>query len=64
MRPLLVTMLALSWACVARAEPLPSFLNSNETERRLPTPNLPVDAYRPGKPGLNVPAPAAPQQAP
>ncbi|WP_444757225.1 ShlB/FhaC/HecB family hemolysin secretion/activation protein [Pseudomonas sp. A014] len=64
MRPLLVTMLALSWACVARAEPLPSFLNSNETERRLPTPNLPVDAYRPGKPGLNVPAPAAPQQTP
>ncbi|MGE7992628.1 ShlB/FhaC/HecB family hemolysin secretion/activation protein [Pseudomonas sp. NPDC089554] len=64
MRPLVVTMLALSWACVARAEPLPSFLNSNETERRLPTPNLPVEAYRPPAPGLQVPPPASPQQQP
>ncbi|MDF0733744.1 POTRA domain-containing protein [Pseudomonas entomophila] len=64
MRPLVVTMLVLSWACVARAEPLPSFLNSNETERRLPTPNLPMDAYRPSAPGLQVPPLATPQQPP
>lgn len=30
----------------ALAQPLPSYLNSNETERNLPSPNLPVDAYR------------------
>ena len=64
MRSLWVTLLVLSWACAARAEPLPSFLNSNETERRLPTPNLPVDAYRPAAPGLQVPDPAGAQQQP
>lgn len=63
MRLLLLTMLALTGAGLARAEPLPSFLNSNETERRLPTPNLPVDAYRPGPPGpqLQAPEPAGQQ---
>lgn len=64
MRPLAVTILMLCWAGLAHAEPLPSFLNSNDTERRLPTSNLPVDAYRPGAPGLQVPAPAAAQQQP
>ncbi|QXH50929.1 ShlB/FhaC/HecB family hemolysin secretion/activation protein [Pseudomonas fakonensis] len=64
MRPLAVTILMLSWAGLAHAEPLPSFLNSNDTERRLPTSNLPVDAYRPGAPGLQVPAPTAAQQQP
>lgn len=64
MRALAVTLLMLSWACLARAEPLPSFLNSNETERRLPTSNLPVDAYRPVSPGLQVPAPNPAQQQP
>ncbi|TFF38992.1 ShlB/FhaC/HecB family hemolysin secretion/activation protein [Pseudomonas sp. RIT623] len=55
MRLLLVTMLALSWAGLAGAEPLPSFLNSNDTERRLPTPNLPLDAYRPGAGAAQLP---------
>ncbi|MDH0305326.1 MULTISPECIES: POTRA domain-containing protein [unclassified Pseudomonas] len=64
MRLLLVTMLALTWAGLARAEPLPSFLNSNETERRLPTPNLPVDAYRPGATSPQVPTPDATGQQP
>ncbi|WP_460417070.1 ShlB/FhaC/HecB family hemolysin secretion/activation protein [Pseudomonas sp. microsymbiont 2] len=64
MRRLLVTLLALSGACLVRAEPLPSFLNSNETERRLPTPNLPVDAYRPGPPGLRMPTVDATRQPP
>ncbi|MEA3237030.1 ShlB/FhaC/HecB family hemolysin secretion/activation protein [Pseudomonas mosselii] len=64
MRRLLVTMLALSVASLARAEPLPSFLNSNETERRLPTPNLPVDAYRPGPAGLHVPTVDSARQSP
>lgn len=41
----------------ANAEPLPSFLNSNDRERTLPVPNLPADAYRPAMPTLQVPAP-------
>jgi hemolysin activation/secretion protein len=41
------------------AEPLPSFLNSNDRERTLPVPNLPADAYRPVTPALQVPAPPA-----
>jgi hemolysin activation/secretion protein len=40
-----------------QAEPLPSFLNSNDRERTLPVPNLPADAYRPVTPALQVPAP-------
>ncbi|PAV92486.1 hypothetical protein WR25_16784 [Diploscapter pachys] len=64
MRRLLLTMLGLSAACLARGEPLPSFLNSNETERRLPTPNLPVDAYRPDQPGLRVPSVDTARQPP
>lgn len=63
MRRMAVTLLMLAGAELAWAEPLPGFLNSNDTERRLPSNNLPVDAYRPGAAGLQVPAPAsAPQQ--
>lgn len=44
---------------VVNAEPLPSFLNSNDTERNLPMPNLPADAYRPITPALQLPTPSA-----
>jgi hemolysin activation/secretion protein len=44
------------------AQSLPSYLNSNDTERNLPAPNLPADAYRPKRPDLQVPEPAADQQ--
>lgn len=64
MRHLLVTLLMLSSATLAHAEPLPSFLNSNDTERRLPLPNLPVDAYRPDTASPQVPAPDAGQPQP
>ncbi|MDD2060215.1 ShlB/FhaC/HecB family hemolysin secretion/activation protein [Pseudomonas sp. GD03860] len=63
MRPLAVAILGLSWASVLSAEPLPSFLNSNDVERSLPAPNLPADAFRPATPDLQTPAPV-PQQQP
>ena len=47
MRPLAVPLLLLPWALAAHAEPLPVFLDSHEYERRLPSANLPIDAYRP-----------------
>ena len=46
------------------AEPLPRYLNSNETMQTLPTPNLPVDAYRPQAPELELPKPKAAVPAP
>ena len=64
MRSMLVALLGLSWVTSLHAEPLPSFLNSNETERNLPAPNLPADAFRPATPRLNVPAPDSSQQQP
>lgn len=51
-------------SCLVNAEPLPSFLNSNDAERNLPVPNLPADAYRPVTPSLQVPAPAPPEASP
>lgn len=47
MRPLVVTLLMVSGACVCHAGSLPSVLDGNEVERRLPTANLPIDTYRP-----------------
>lgn len=49
---------------VVNAEPLPSFLNSNDTERNLPVPNLPADAYRPTTPSLQLPTPAPSETQP
>ena len=46
------------------ADTLPSFLNSNETIRNLPVPNLPADAYRPTTAPLQVPEPGATQAQP
>lgn len=58
MRALIVpVLLSLSCSQLALAQQLPSYLNSNDVERNLPTPNLPVDAYRPTTPDLQVPAP-------
>ncbi|KAB0491792.1 ShlB/FhaC/HecB family hemolysin secretion/activation protein [Pseudomonas vancouverensis] len=55
-------LLSLSSACLA--DTLPSFLNSNETIRNLPVPNLPADAYRPSATPLQVPEPGAAQAQP
>lgn len=41
------------------ADSLPSYLNTNQTTRNLPVPNLPTDAYRPAAAPLQVPQPAA-----
>lgn len=65
MRPLVVTLLMVSWACVCRAGSLPGVLDGNEVERRLPTPNLPIDTYRPLPARVRMPtaeetAPAGP----
>jgi hypothetical protein len=49
MRPLLV-MLLVCWGGLVHAAPLPGFLDSSQIEAQLPTPNLPVDAYRPAAP--------------
>ncbi|CRM58389.1 hypothetical protein [Pseudomonas sp. 31 R 17] len=40
----------LTLSAYAQAETLPNFLNSNDTIRTLPVPNLPADAYRPATP--------------
>lgn len=63
MRAIAIALMGFSWVSALQAEPLPTFLNSNETERNLPAPNLPADAFRPATPALQVPAPtaAAPQ---
>lgn len=59
----LASLLLLSLCPYAYAESLPTFLNSNETIRNLPAPNLPADAYRPVTPQLQLPTPAPqPQQ--
>lgn len=60
MRPLALAILCLPWASGLSAEPLPSYLNSTEVERSLPTPNLPADSYRPVMPPLDI-ATSAPQ---
>ncbi|MEB3901461.1 POTRA domain-containing protein [Pseudomonas juntendi] len=60
MRSLAITLLMLSFAC--HAGPLPPALDSNETARRLPTPNLPLDAYRPAGYAVPLPAPSIPAQ--
>ncbi|WP_449430021.1 ShlB/FhaC/HecB family hemolysin secretion/activation protein [Pseudomonas putida] len=57
MRPLVMPLFLLPWASLAHAQALPSFLDGHENERRLPTTNLPVEAYRPVTPGLRLAAP-------
>ncbi|EIK68551.1 POTRA domain protein, ShlB-type [Pseudomonas synxantha BG33R] len=51
----LTPLLMLTLSAYAQAEPLPSFLNSNDSVRTLPVPNLPADAYRPATPQTQVP---------
>lgn len=55
----MASLLFLSLSSAALADTLPSFLNSNETTRNLPVPNLPADAYRPSAAPLQVPDPGA-----
>ncbi|MCK9796400.1 ShlB/FhaC/HecB family hemolysin secretion/activation protein [Pseudomonas sp. MAFF 302030] len=59
----LASLLIFGCCSYAYADSLPRFLNSNDTVRNLPTPNLPVDAYRPVTPQLQLPEPTAPQGA-
>ena len=58
------SLLLLSLGTCALADTLPSFLNSNDTIRNLPVPNLPADAYRPTAAPLQVPEPGAAQAQP
>ncbi|WP_347903837.1 POTRA domain-containing protein [Pseudomonas purpurea] len=60
----LASLLFLILCSSTHADSLPSFLNSNETIRNLPVPNLPADAYRPSAPQLQVPEPGAAQAQP
>lgn len=55
----MASLLFLSLSSAAFADTLPSFLNSNETIRNLPVPNLPADAYRPATTPVQVPEPGA-----
>lgn len=55
----MASLLCLSLSSAALADTLPSFLNSNETIRNLPVPNLPADAYRPAAAPLQIPEPGA-----
>lgn len=59
----LASLLIFGCCSYTYADSLPRFLNSNDTVRNLPTPNLPVDAYRPVTPQLQLPEPTAPQGA-
>jgi hemolysin activation/secretion protein len=54
MRLLLVPLLLSPWASLVMAEPLPVFLDGHEYERRLPSANLPIEAYRPRAVNLHV----------
>ena len=58
------SLLLLTVSTCTFADTLPSFLNSNETIRNLPVPNLPADAYRPTAAPLQVPEPGAIQGQP
>ncbi|KAF1030726.1 MAG: Heme/hemopexin transporter protein HuxB [Pseudomonas sp.] len=60
----LTPLLLLTLSTYVQAETLPSFLNSNDTIRNLPVPNLPADAYRPVTPQTQLPTPAATQGQP
>ncbi|MFJ2687817.1 ShlB/FhaC/HecB family hemolysin secretion/activation protein [Pseudomonas sp. NPDC087342] len=60
----MASLLCLTVSTFAFADTLPTFLNSNETIRNLPAPNLPADAYRPKAAPLQVPEPGAPQAQP
>ncbi|MBJ2213782.1 MULTISPECIES: ShlB/FhaC/HecB family hemolysin secretion/activation protein [Pseudomonas] len=51
----LTPLLLLTLSAYAQAETLPSFLNSNDTVRTLPVPNLPADAYRPPTSKTQIP---------
>ena len=51
----LTPLLLLTLSAYAQAETLPNFLNSNDTVRTLPVPNLPADAYRPPTSKTQVP---------
>ena len=51
----LTPLLLLTLSAYVQAETLPSFLNSNDTVRTLPVPNLPADAYRPPPSKTQVP---------
>lgn len=53
----LAPLLLVSLCSYVHAENLPSFLNSNETIRNLPVPNLPADAYRPTTPAPKLAPP-------
>ncbi|WP_226455688.1 ShlB/FhaC/HecB family hemolysin secretion/activation protein [Pseudomonas sp. AF03-9] len=57
-------LLLLTLSAYAHADTLPSFLNSNDTIRNLPVPNLPADAYRPNTPQTQLPTPAASEARP
>lgn len=56
-----LSLLGLTCFQFALAQQLPSYLNSNDTERNLPAPNLPADAYRPAESALQLPEPQQPQ---
>lgn len=60
----LTPLLLLTLSAYVQAETLPSFLNSNDTIRNLPVPNLPADAYRPVTPQTQVPEAPATQGQP
>jgi len=60
----LASLLFLTVSSCVLADTLPSFLNSNETNRNLPVPNLPADAYRPTTAAPSVPEPGATQDQP
>ena len=59
MRLLLMPLLLSPWASLVIAEPLPVFLDGHEYEHRLPSPNLPIEAYRPLAANLHLAPPRA-----
>jgi len=64
MRFLLIPLLLSPGAGRLLAEPLPVFLDGHEYERRLPSANLPIDAYRPRAADLHLAPPMIPTGTP
>jgi len=63
MRLLLMPLLLSPWASQLLADPLPVFLDGHEYERRLPSANLPIEAYRPLAADLHLAPPRSATEA-
>ena len=55
---LIPVLVLLSAPMTAMSASMPAYLNSNDVENALPQPNVPVDAYRPSTPQVDISTPS------